>query len=220
MLYAGLLLALAALLALSPAEATLGPVVRIVYLHGALERVSVWAFLAAALLGIGQLCVPRRRLGAWIQATIEIAILLWIAHYVVSLPAQILAWGGITLSEPRVASATWILIATLLIYLVVRWIVRAALQEMPLAQQTPAAPLDQTALWLAGGAILNAVVVFIVLRGAVNVLHPLNPIFSSDSPVMIGFYLAIMLVIAALACLITRDRAAMLEYYTLAVLED
>jgi hypothetical protein len=29
-----------------------------------------------------------------------------------------------------------------------------------------------------------------------------------------------MLVIAALACLITRDRAAMLEHYTLAVLED
>lgn len=94
-IYVALFLLLAVLVVLSPAEATLGQVVKIVYLHGALERVAVWAFLAAGVSGLAQAIRKSARLAAWTQAAMEAAIVLWIAHYVVSLPAQILAWGEI-----------------------------------------------------------------------------------------------------------------------------
>ena len=190
-LYGGLLLVLAALLWLSPAEATLGNVVKIVYLHGALQRVAVLAYLVAGALGIAQLIWTRAPVVAWTQATMEMALLLWIGHFVVSLPAQVLAWGGIALGEPRVASALWIMLGTFVVYVIARWM--------------------QQAWWLALAAILNAVVVLVILRGAINVLHPLNPIFGSDSPAIIAFYLAITFVVTLLAALGIYDRARMLR---------
>jgi hypothetical protein len=185
--YGVVLFALASLLILSPAEATLGNVVKIVYLHGALERVAVLAFLVAAALGLAQVIWTRDPLARWTQAMMEVALLLWVAHFVVSLPAQILAWGGITLSEPRVVSATWIMVGTLAVYGIARWM--------------------NHALWIAFAAILNALVVLMILRGAVNVLHPFNPIFGSDSPVIILFYLAITFAVTWLALLLAYDRA-------------
>ncbi len=55
MIYAALLVALLALLILSPAEATLGNVVKIVYAHGAAERVASYAYLIAGGLGLASL---------------------------------------------------------------------------------------------------------------------------------------------------------------------
>lgn len=188
--YGVLLFVLASLLIVSPAEATLGNVVKIVYLHGALERVAVLAFLVAAALGFAQVIWTRDPLSRWTQATMEVALLLWVAHFVASLPAQILAWGGITLSEPRVVSATWIMVGTLAVYGIARWM--------------------NHALWIALAAILNAFVVLMILRGAINVLHPFNPIFGSDSPAIILFYLAITFVVTLLALLLVYDRAKLL----------
>lgn len=184
--YGGLIGLLGVLLILSPAEATLGNVVKIVYLHGALQRVAMLAYSVAGVLGIAQVVLARSSLARWTQAAMEMAVALWIAHFVVSLPAQVLAWGGITLSEPHVASATWILLGTLLVYVVARWM------EHP--------------VWMAFAAVVNALLVLFVLRGAVNILHPLNPIFGSDSPAIILFYLAITLVILVLALLLTWER--------------
>lgn len=190
-LYGGLLLALAALLWLSPAETTLGNTVKIVYLHGALQRVAVLMYLAAGALGIAQFVWKGAPLACWTQAAMEMAIGLWIGHFVVSLPAQVLAWGGITLSEPRVVSALWIMVGTFAVYAIARWM--------------------QQPVWLGIAAILNAFVVLVILRGAVNVLHPFNPIFGSDSPAIIGFYLAITFVVTLLAFLMVYDRAGMLQ---------
>ncbi len=190
-LYGGLLCLLAALLWFSPAEATLGNVVKMVYLHGALQRVAVLAYLGAGALGIAQLVWTRAPLVYWTQAVMEMALLLWIGHFVVSLPAQVLAWGGMTLNEPRVASALWILVGTGAVYAIARWMHQAQ--------------------WLAIAAMLNALVALVILRGAVNVLHPFNPIFGSASRAIIGFYLAITLVITLLAMLMVNDRAKMLR---------
>jgi hypothetical protein len=186
-----LLAALAALVWLSPAEATLGETVKLVYLHGALQRVSIVAFVVAGALGLLQLLLPRRELGVWIQAAIEAALACWLAQVLVSLPAQWLAWGGITLSEPRVASALWIAAGTLMLYSLARWL--------------------DARMWLAAAAIVNAVIVLAVLRGAVNILHPLNPIFGSDSLEIKLFYGAITLVTAGLTFLLAVDRANALE---------
>ncbi len=190
-LYGGLLLLLAALLWLSPAEATLGNVVKIVYLHGALQRVAVLSYLVAGALGIAQMIWSRRPIVYWTQAAMEMALLLWVAHFVVSLPAQVLAWGGIAWGEPRVASALWIMVGTIVVYAIARWM------HQP--------------MWIALAAALNALVVLVILRGAINVLHPFNPIFGSDSPAIIGYYLAITFVVTLLAALGIYDRARMLH---------
>ena len=62
---AALFLLLIALLVLSPAEATLGNAVKIVYEHGAAERVSEYAYLLAGGLGLVQLALNRAGIERW-----------------------------------------------------------------------------------------------------------------------------------------------------------
>ncbi len=219
-----LAVALALLLVFSPAEASLGNAVKIVYAHGAAERVSSYAFLVAGALGLVQFVhyqassmasrrqkrsqpgVPtsrlffestdnarvlsRVKLARWTRAIAETAILFWVAQFLISLPAQVLAWGGLTFTEPRVAEAIWILGLTLLVYAVALWI-------------------DEPE-WMALAAVANAIIVVIVLHGSMNVLHPLNPIVESDSIAIKAFYAAIVLVTGALAIQTARVRAAMI----------
>ncbi len=216
LIYAMLFLALAALLVFSPAEARLGNVVKIVYAHGAAERVAVYAYLIAGGLGLACLSLraffakqsPTRNaeiasshpstrsarsgsllamtLARWTHAVAETAIVFWLAQFVISAPAQVLAWGAFTLSEPRVASALVVLIATALVYIVARWLG------------------DPT--WLSLAAIANAAILVIVLRGAINILHPVDPIVGSDSPTIKIFYAAIVVVTGLLALQFARDR--------------
>lgn len=183
--YAFCIVALAALLLFSPAEATLGSVVKLVYLHGALQRVSVWAYAGAALVGIALLALRRPALTAWSQALTETALIFWVAHFAVSVPAQMMAWGGIAWNEPRVAGAIWIASVTAIVYVVALWIERPR--------------------WWALAALANFGVVLVILQGAVNILHPLSPILSSDSAAIKGFYGAIVLVSVLLGIVLTVD---------------
>lgn len=208
LIYATLFLVLAALLIFSPAEARLGNVVKLVYAHGAAERVAVYAYLLAGGLGLAHLAL--RALGAkqapprdaaiaappkwllamtianWTRAVAETALVFWLAQIVISAPAQILAWGAFTLSEPRVASALGVLSATVLVYIVARWL--------------------GDATWLALAAMANAAILLIALRGAINVLHPVDPISGSNSPTLQLFYAAIVAVMGLLAAQFARDR--------------
>lgn len=185
-----LALLLAALLLLSPAEATLGNIVKIVYAHGAAERVSSFAFLAAGALGLLSLAMSARSLARWARAVLETAMLFWLAQFVVSLPAQILAWGALTWDEPRVAGAIWILLLTALLYAVAYWLGDPS--------------------WMALAAVASAAIVLVVLRGSINILHPLNPIIESDSVAIKVFYAAIVITTGALAVQLARYRAASL----------
>ncbi len=214
-IYAVLFLALIALLVFSPTEATLGNVVKIVYAHGAAERVSSYAYLVAGGLGLAHLSLrgakrrsnpqstvdayaasPRNArlamtsgLARWTQAVAETAIVFWFVQFVVSAPAQILAWGALTLNEPRVAGALWILVLTVLVYIVGRWIG------------------ETNSLCVSFAAIANAAIFLIVMRGEVNVLHPFDPILGSDSIAIKGFYAAIVITMGLLAFQFARDRA-------------
>ncbi len=181
-------LALGVLLVLSPAEATLGSVVKIVYLHGATERISTYAYLLAAASGILQLVARRESLVRWTQALSETAIAFWLGQIIISLPAQLLAWGGLSWNEPRVVSALWILVLTALVYVVARWMADPA--------------------WLAFAAVANGVILLVVLRGGINLLHPLNPIIASESVSIKLSYFAIVAVMGALALLLAYSRAA------------
>jgi hypothetical protein len=187
-IYGALFAALAALLIFSPAEATLGNVVKIVYAHGAAERISVYAYLLAGALGLVSLALGHASSARWTRALAESAIVFWFAQFVISAPAQVLAWGAFTLDEPRVVSAIWILALTALVYLVALWV------------REPG--------WMSLAAVANAVIVIMVLRGAINILHPMDPIVVSDSITIKAFYTAIVLVTGAIALQFARDRAA------------
>jgi hypothetical protein len=191
MIYAALALIYMLLLLFSPAEATLGDVVKLVYAHGAAERIATYAYLIAALLGAAYLTLKRTALARWTQAIAEVAIILWLFQFILSVPAQIFAWGAFTLNEPRVAAALWILGLTALVYVVARWVGGAT--------------------WVAFGAIANAVILVLVLRGTINILHPFDPIMGSDSAAIKLFYTAIVIVTGGLAWAFARERAAHLE---------
>jgi len=185
--YITLFVILGGLLALAPAEATLGNVVKFVYLHGALERVAVLAYFAAGAVGIAHLILKRAVFARWSHALALTALILWFGQFLVSLPAQILAWGAIVWNEPRVVGAMSITALTGLMYVVAQWI--------------------QDARWVSFSAVANAVVVWIILGGAVNVVHPPNAILASDSIEMKLFYATIVLVIGILALQFAQDRA-------------
>ena len=178
LIYAALLLSLLALLVLSPAEATLGYVVKIVYAQGAAERIAAYAYVIAGGLGVAHLVLRRDALAHWTQAVTETAIGFWLAQFVISAPAQVLAWGAFDFSEPRVAGALWILALTVLVYVVARWIGEKN--------------------WMSVAAIANLAIFLIVLRGAVNILHPGNAIIASDSMAIKGFYAAIVVTMGLL----------------------
>ncbi|MBI5302977.1 MAG: hypothetical protein HY868_12640 [Chloroflexi bacterium] len=209
-LYIAFVVLLGALLWLSPAEATLGNVVKLVYAHGAAQRVAMYAYLIAGALGIVHLSLqaffakrvtppqpsPYQEEGAggvfarWSRALMESAILFWFIQFVVSLPAQMLAWGGISWTEPRVMSALWVLVFTALVYGVAHWVG------------------DARSLWMPVAAIANATIALILLRGAANILHPIDPILGSESIAIKAFYAAIVLTTGALAILFARERVA------------
>jgi len=192
--YVALLGVLVVLFIFSPAEARLGNVVKIVYAHGAMERVATWAYILAGGLGLVSLAsralTPISHLQSpilhWTRALTEVALVFWLAQIVISAPAQMMAWGGITLSEPRVASALRILFATALVYGVARWM------DKPLA--------------MAFAALANLAIVVIVLHNTLNVLHPLNPIVDSDSTAIKIFYTLIVVTAGLLAVQLAVDR--------------
>ncbi len=185
--YVALFVILGGLLALSPAEATLGNVVKFVYLHGALKRVAVLAYFAAGAVGIAHLVLKRAVFARWSHALALTALILWFGQFLISLPAQILAWGAIVWNEPRVVGAIAITALTGSLYVVAQWI--------------------QDARWVSLSAVANAVVVGIILGSAVNVVHPPNAILASNSIEMKLFYAAIVLVIGVLALQFAQDRA-------------
>ena len=186
--YVALFVTLIVLLYISPAEATLGNIVKIVYAHGAAERISMYAYLLGGGLGLVALAIKNASLARWAQAVAETAIIFWFAQFVISAPAQVLAWGAFTIDEPRVSGALWILALTILVYLVARWVGENG--------------------WMALAAVANSVIVMIVLRGEIDILHPVDPIIGSDSMAIKLFYAAIVLAAGILAAQFARDRAA------------
>lgn len=185
-IYPILILLLGMLVALSPAESTLGSVVKLVYLHGAMERVAVFGFLLAGVFGLVHFFSQRQVLARWAQASLETGLVFWLAQFIVSLPAQVLAWGAISWDEPRVVGALWIMALSGLTYAVARWIGGAR--------------------WMSCAAIASAVIVTAVLRGEVNVVHPPNAILASDSLAIKFFYAAIVLSTGLVALQFAFDR--------------
>jgi hypothetical protein len=93
---------LALLLWLSPAEQTLGQVVKLVYLHGALVRTAMLIFAASLPVNLIALVKGPGGWSAWGKALAWTAILAWLAHTLFSMVTTYAAWGVfVAWDEPR-----------------------------------------------------------------------------------------------------------------------
>jgi hypothetical protein len=191
----GLLVLLALWVALAPAEARLGNVIKLVYVHGALVWVGLITFSAAGVLALAALILRRP---VWYQGTraAELAaVLIWIAYVISSMLVTGLTWGQvIAWNEPRVRATALILAAALLLYLVARLIDHR----------------DFTALT----NLVMGIVPWIVVRQAGVIRHPVDPIGGSESTAIQSSYLLIVVTIGALAATLVAwlwSRAALGE---------
>lgn len=129
---AAILLVAAVVLVLSPAEQTLGDVVKVVYAHVALSRAGAVLFYLAGLLGLAVLVRPGPRLDAAMRAVGWAGLTLFTAGFLVSGVAQMLSWGGITWQEPRVAAGANVLAVAVIVQVAGAWLawprVRAVLR--------------------------------------------------------------------------------------------
>ncbi len=84
-----------------PEEATLGPSVRLVYLHGAWVMTAQVLFVLAALVGLAALIMRKDALYRWTMALGRGGIFYWITYLPLSLWAMEANWNGLFLAEPR-----------------------------------------------------------------------------------------------------------------------
>ncbi len=178
-----LLIGLAALLALllwlSPAEQTLGQVVKLVYLHGAMVRTAVLVFAVSLPVNLIALINGSPAWSAWGRALAWTAILAWLVHTLFSMVTTYAAWGVfIAWSEPR-TRFTFSLAAIAVVIAVVAHIVGNA-------------RFSALALAALAGLTLG------LLPGQGIVQHPLDPIGTSPSGAIQAFYAAILVVSLAI----------------------
>ncbi|HBG73834.1 MAG: hypothetical protein A2X25_01010 [Chloroflexi bacterium GWB2_49_20] len=180
-----ILAGIAALTFVSPQEKSLGPNVRIVYLHGAWVLTAEVAFLAAALVGSAALVTRRAGLHTWSQALGRTGTLFWVTYLPLSLWAMQSNWNGLFLAEPRFRLALIFAITAVLLQ-VGLW-----LFNLP---------------WLTSVAnIIFIVVLRVVFASASNIMHPPpSPIFNSGNYTIITFFIALNLLAWGAAYLVTR----------------
>lgn len=175
-----------ALLALfGPEEKSLGASVRIVYLHGAWVLAAELAFVAAGVAGLLGLLTRRRTFHNWSAALGQTGIFFWVTYLPLSLWAMQSNWNGLFLAEPRFRLAAIFAVTGVLLQ-VGLWLINTG--------------------WLTSAANLIFIVVLrIIFSTAENIMHPPpSPIFNSGNFVIIGFFIALILLTLIAAYFLTR----------------
>jgi hypothetical protein len=182
-----LLIGLAALLALllwlSPAEQTLGQVVKLVYLHGALVRTAVLIFAVSLPVNLVALVNGSNAWSAWGKALAWTAIFAWLAHTLFSMVTTYAAWGVfIAWGEPRTRFTFSLAVIAVVIAGVAYMVGNARFSALALAALA--------------GLTLG------LLPGQGIVQHPLDPIGTSPSVTIQAFYAAILAISLAIGGLL------------------
>ena len=163
------------LLWLSPSERTLGQIVKLVYLHGALVRTAMLLFAISLPVNLVALLGGRSSWLAWGKVLIWTALAIWLIHTLFSMITTYAAWGVfIAWFEPRTRFTFTVAVAGLAIVAIA---------------------------YLVGDGRFSALA-FVVLAGLTLVLaprlgavqHPLNAIGSSPSNAIRAYYTAIWVV--------------------------
>jgi hypothetical protein len=165
---------------LAPAEARLGNLVKLVYVHGALVWTGLLSFTSAGVLGLVALVVRRPALYRGTRAAGTAALIVWIFYIISSMAVTGLTWGQlIAWNEPRVRATGLILVAAVVLA-IVAWLV------------------DHDGFTAVVNMIMG-VVPWVMVRQAGVIRHPVDPIGGSGSAAIQGFYLLIVITVAGLA---------------------
>jgi len=184
-LFFATLIVIALLALFGPEEKSLGANVRIVYLHGAWVLTAELAFLAAGLAGLVALITRRATFHKWSAALGRTGIFFWVAYLPLSLWAMESNWNGLFLSEPRFR-LTAIFAVTGILLQIGLWIINVD--------------------WVTSLANLIYIIVLrVIFSRAENIMHPPpSPIFNSGNYMIIGFFLALILLSVMAAYFLTR----------------
>jgi len=172
------------LLWLSPSEQTLGQIVKLVYLHGALVRTAMLLFAISLPVNLVALLGGRSGWLAWGKALIGSALGIWLIHTLFSMITTYAAWGVfIAWFEPRTRFTFTVSAVGLVIVVIV---------------------------YLVGDDRFSALA-FVVLAGLTlglaprlgAVQHPFNAIGSSPSDAIRIYYTAIWVVTLLMGILLT-----------------
>ena len=157
-----------------PEEKSLGAGVRVVYLHGALVLTAELAFISGGIVGLLGLITQRNMIHNWSTALGRTGIVFWVMYLPVSLWAMQANWNGLFLSEPRFRFAVIFAVTGILLQ-VGLWLINMN--------------------WVTSLANSIFIITLLVVFGtAENVMHPgPSPIFSSGNFVIIGFFVAMIL---------------------------
>ena len=168
-----------------PEEKSLGSNVRIVYLHGAWVLSAELTFIIAGVIGLLALITKRGTFHNWSAVLGRTGIIFWVSYLPLSLWAMQANWNGLFLAEPRFRLAVIFAVTGVLLQFGL-WLVNTD--------------------WLTSLAnFIYIVVLFISFGAAENVMHPgPSPIFSSGNFVIIGFFVALMLLTLFAAYFLTR----------------
>jgi hypothetical protein len=169
---------------LAPVDRVIGEATRMVYVHGAIIRVVLGAFLLSGVLGLVYLFSKRPTLVQWSQILLETSLLLWLPYLVSATVATLQTWGAIAWFEPR-----WLVTLQVSVIAPVAYVVSLVVKK----------PLVTAAL----NAIVAAAI-FLLTRSAGLVLHPIDPIVSSGNSGIIGSYLLLLGLCALFAVQVAR----------------
>jgi hypothetical protein len=169
---------IAGLIAVGPAEKSLGVNVRVVYLHGAWVWTALALFIAAAVLGLAGLAGRRESLHRRSRAAGRAGLVFWISYLPLSIWAMQSNWNGLFLAEPR-------------------WRLAVIFAIGGLVLQLGLALVDEPA-WASVGNILYAVTLLFALRNTQQIMHPASPILQSDSwRIQLFFFLLLLFCLLA-----------------------
>lgn len=175
----GLLTAVLFLFYLAPEEATLGTGIRAVYIHVALTWTGMAGLTLAGLLGLALFVSANEKLIRWMQTLGWVAFGFYLAGIIMSAVASKVNWGGVFWQEPRMAAALnnlAVAIILLTLNMLIRWVrMRGFLQ-----------------------AVVPVLMIWITSRAPL-VLHPSNPIRSSEAVNIQFTFIAFFLLFSAIA---------------------
>ena len=169
---------------IAPVDRVIGEATRMVYVHGALIRVVLGAFLLSGVLGLIYLFTRKLALVEWSQILLETSLLLWLPYLVSATIATLQTWGAIAWFEPR-----WLVTLQVSVIAPVAYVVSRVVKK----------PIVTAAL-----NVLVAVAIFVLMRSAGLVLHPIDPIASSGNSGIIGSYLLLLALCALFAVQVAR----------------
>ncbi len=170
------------LVILSPEDKVLGPVLKLIYLHGALVTAGLSLFTAAGLVSLISLFRSRMNL-KMLFAIEKTAVIFWVGATIIGDLTSVLAWGGINPGEPRFAATIIITLVSTGVYFISTSID------------------DHKIISLLGIGL--AVSVWAIMGSAGKILHPDNP-FGASEPSIRNFFFLISLVFLAASVLTVR----------------